>query len=69
MISRWTCPSWSHPRRSVFRNIVSGNEDVDGRPEAIREDSKIVLREMFGWCVVIDEYMHLISDFLRGPLS
>ena len=37
------------------------------RPE-VREDSKIILREPFGWCVVIDGYMHPITDFLRGLL-
>ena len=38
------------------------------RPETIREDSKIILRAPYGWCVVIDWYMHPIADFLPGPL-
>ena len=28
------------------------------RPETIREDSKIILRELYGWCVVINGHMH-----------
>ena len=36
------------------------------RPETIRDESKIILREPMGWCVVINGYMHL-EDFLRGP--
>ena len=38
------------------------------RPETIREDSKIILSELYGWCVVIDGFMHPMTDFIRGPL-
>ena len=37
-------------------------------PEAIREDSKMIQRELYGWCVVIEGYIHPITDFLRGQL-
>ena len=36
--------------------------------ETIHEDSRITLREPYGWCVVIDGCMHPNADFLRGPL-
>jgi hypothetical protein len=38
------------------------------RPETIREDSKIILSELYGGCVVIDGYMHPINDIVRGSL-
>ena len=34
----------------------------------VREDSKIILREPFEWCVMIDGHMPPIADFLRGLL-
>ena len=34
----------------------------------VREDSKIILREPFEWCVMIDGHMPPIADFLRGML-
>ena len=38
------------------------------RPETIREDSKIILSELYGWCVIIDGFMHPITDFVLGSL-
>ena len=38
------------------------------RPEVTREDSKVIQSELYGRCVVINGYMHPITDFVRGPL-
>ena len=36
--------------------------------EAIHPETKVVLREPMGWCVVINGFMHPLEDFLRGQL-
>ena len=38
------------------------------RPETIRIDTKVILREPMGWCAVIEGFVHPLEDFLRGPL-
>ena len=37
-------------------------------PRGDTEDSKIIQTELYGSCVVINDFMHPITDFVRGPL-
>ena len=33
------------------------------RQETTRDETKSIIRESMGWCVVIDGYMHPLEDF------
>ena len=47
------------------RDLVQRRHSI----EAIHPETKMILHEPMGWCVVIDGYMHPLEDFSRGCIG